>query len=183
MISKPESVVNTIVDLSSVKRFHGRKVIQTQTVADHSARVAMLSFFIALEFYEGDKVKANYVSTLGLFHDFPEAILKCDVSSPLKAKGDIGATLKQVELKAVGDMFDDKSLQDLMLEVAPDPADFQIMKLADSLDFGLYSWEEVTMGNTHMQFCLDAFKGELSKFPKVLQNLEFTKSCIKKILG
>ena len=115
----PLRVVSAIVGMSAVKRFHGRRTHQTQTIADHSGRVAQVAFFLALEFYEGNYEKANYVTTLALFHDFPESLLECDVPTHVKNMGDIGEELKDAEERFVRKMFPNNiHLQALMLEQA-----------------------------------------------------------------
>lgn len=176
------AVIDNIVGLSDVKRFHGRSTLHTQSVADHSCRVAQIAFFLALEFYKGDIVKANYVSTLALFHDFPEAVLKCDISSPIKAQNGIGIKTKALEKSAIMKIFDDKYLQDLMLEVSA-PDDFNILKLADTLDFGLYVRDEISLGNSKMYPLIDGFQEELWKYSQNYTSLHFAETCVCKILG
>jgi 5'-deoxynucleotidase YfbR-like HD superfamily hydrolase len=185
MLDENEStgVVDAILGMSAVKRYHGRNTIKTQTLADHSARVAQLSFFLALEFYEGDYAKANYVSTLGLFHDFPESLLECDVPTPVKMQNGIGMKLKSIETDAVRKLFpDDVYLQNLCMEVASED-DFNLMKLADLLDLGLYVWEEMQLGNKTLDFLWQAFIKLLDKQPANLQNLKIVMQCRAKLFG
>lgn len=185
MLDENEStgVVDAILGMSAVKRYHGRNTIKTQTLADHSARVAQLAFFLALEFYEGDYAKASYVSTLGLFHDFPESLLECDVPTPVKMQNGIGMKLKSVEMDAVKNLFpDDVYLQNLCMEVASED-DFNLMKLADLLDLGLYVWEEMQMGNKTLDFLWVAFKKLLDKQPANLQKLKLVMQCREKLFG
>jgi 5'-deoxynucleotidase YfbR-like HD superfamily hydrolase len=79
-----ENFVNTVTDLTSVKRFHGHTIINPQSVADHSARVAMLAYGLAREYYGNDQ-DAYRVATFALFHDFSEGVLKNDVNSAIRA--------------------------------------------------------------------------------------------------
>jgi len=174
-------VVDAILGMSAVKRYHGRNTIKTQTLADHSARVAQLAFFLALEFYEGDHAKASYVCTLGLFHDLPESLLECDVPTPVKLKNGIGMKLKAVETSAVEALFPgDTYLQNLCMEVASED-DFNLMKLADLLDLGLYVWEEQQLGNKTLEILWTVFKQQLAKQPTNLQELSIVKNCKRKM--
>jgi 5'-deoxynucleotidase YfbR-like HD superfamily hydrolase len=179
---KAYGVVDGITGMSAVKRYHGRNTIKTQTLADHSGRVAQIAFFLALEFYEGDYTKAGYVSTLGLFHDFPESLLECDIPTPVKNKNGIGIKVKAVENAAVNNLFpDDPYLQNLMMEVASED-DFNLMKLADLLDLGLYVRDEMSMGNTCLEFLYVAFQGAYKKFPAIYRDLHFSKVVERKIV-
>ena len=178
---KSVGVIDAILGMSAVKRYHGRNTIKVQTLADHSARVAQLAFFLALEFYEGDVTKANYVATLGLFHDLPESLLECDVPTPVKLKNGIGPKIKALELAVVEDLFpNDSYLQNLMMEVASED-DFKLMKLADLLDLGLYVWEEMQLGNKTLEILFTVFKQELLKQPANLRELKLVKSCEARI--
>ncbi len=174
-------VVDGIVGMSAVKRFHGRNTIKQQTLADHSGRVAQIAFFLALEFYENDYIKANYVSTLGLFHDLPESLLECDIPTPVKLQKGIGPKLKQVETEAVKKLFPDSEyLQNLAMETASEE-DFNLMKLADLIDLGLYIWEERQLGNKSLDLLLDAFFNLFDNYPEIYRNLNFAQACRKKI--
>jgi len=176
-------VVDAILGMSAVKRYHGRNTIKIQTLADHSARVAQLAFFLALEFYEGDYKKANYVCTLGLFHDLPESLLECDVPTPVKYQNGIGMKLKAVESAAVSKLFPDNTyLQNLCMEVASED-DFSLMKLADLLDLGLYVWEEQQLGNKTLDILWSVFKDQLVKQPANLQSLSIVKHCKRKMFS
>ena len=180
---KSVGVIDAILGMSAVKRYHGRNTIKVQTLADHSARVAQLAFFLALEFYEGDYVKANSVSVLSLFHDFPESLLECDVPTPVKLQNGIGIKLKAVELTAIKALFpDDNYLQNLMMEVASED-DFNLMKLADLLDLGLYVWEEMQLGNKTLEVLWVAFQKLLNNQPENLQTLKVVKDCREKLFG
>jgi len=174
-------VVDAIVGMSAVKRFHGRNTIKQQTLADHSGRVAQIAFFLALEFYEGDYSKVNYVATLGLFHDLPESLLECDIPTPVKLQKGIGPKLKQIETEAVKRIFPDSPyLQNLAMEVASED-DFSLMKLADLLDLGLYIWEEKQLGNKSLDPLLEMFFHLFDSYPTVYRDLAFAQACRVKI--
>ncbi len=178
----PLNVVSAIVGMSSVKRFHGRETIKVQTIADHSCRAAQISFFLAMEFYSGDTEKANSVSVLTLWHDFPESLLECDVPTHVKNMGSVGKELKAAEKLFVNNLFpDDPYLQNLMLEEAP-REDFNLMKLADYLDFGFYVKNEVSLGNKRFEEFLLWFQKGLTKFPQDVLNLPTAQASIEFIL-
>ena len=179
---KSVGIIDAILGMSAVKRYHGRNTLRTQTLADHSARVAQLAFFLALEFYEGDVVKANYICTLGLFHDLPESLMECDVPTPVKLQGGIGTKLKAVEIAAVEKLFPGSVyLQNLCMEVASEE-DFRLMKLADLLDLGLYVWEERQLGNQTLEILWTVFERELAKQPEALQRLSLVKAFKEKCI-
>ena len=178
----PLNVVSAIVGMSAVKRFHGRKTLQTQTIADHSGRAAQLAFFLGLEFYE-DYTKANEVAVFALWHDFPESLLECDMPSHVKSMGDIGPALKEAEQLFVERMFpDDEYLQNLMMEVVSSD-NFNLMKLADLLDCGFFIKEEVDLGNKHFDEFLHRFSSGLSKFSQCYLSLPTAQASIEFILG
>ncbi len=177
------SVVSSIVGMSAVKRFHGRRTHQTQTIADHSGRAGMVAFFLALEFYKGDYTKANYVAVAGLFHDFPESLLECDIPTHVKRMGDIESQLKEAETSFVKKLFfADEHIQNIMLEKL-DEDDFYLMKLADYLDFGFFVREEVDLGNKKFEEFLLWFQNGLSKFPPYVLALPTAKAGIEFVLG
>jgi 5'-deoxynucleotidase YfbR-like HD superfamily hydrolase len=179
----PLRVVSAIVGMSAVKRFHGRRTHQTQTISDHSGRVGMTAFFLALEFYKGDYTKANYVAVAGLFHDFPESLLECDIPTHVKNMGDIGNELKDAETSFVKKLFfGDEYIQNLVLENLS-KEDFNLMKLADYLDFGFYVREEVDLGNKKFEEFLLWFQNGLSKFPDKILDLPTAKAGIEFVLG
>ena len=175
-------LIDTIFGLTGVKRFHGHSTIHTQSVADHSARVGQIAFLIALEFYQGDVAKANSVAVLGLFHDLTEGILKNDANSAIKAKYGIRELLKKLETDIVEDIFQDQIMRDLILERSTEEQ-YNLMKLADTLDFGLFVWDEIMTGNRHMLPLIDSFKIEVAKYPPEMLSLQFTQVCIEKIIS
>lgn len=177
-----EILIDTIIGLSGVTRFHGHSTIRTQSVADHSGRVAQIAFLIAFEYFKGDVTKANKVSVLGTFHDFSEGILKSDVNSAIKSKYGIRELLKQLETDIVNDLFVTKEIRDLILENASEE-EYNLMKISDTIDFGFFVWNEIKMGNSHMIPMIDSFKTEISRYPESILNLEITKTCINKILS
>ena len=165
---KPEEAtnfINAVEATSNVIRFHGHQVIMPQSVADHSARTAFLSFLLALEFSNGDREFANNVSVYGLHHDLLEGILKSDVPSPIKAKYGIRELIKKIELDVVGELFNSSSgnsniLRSLLLEVSEDVNVIKLVKVADLLDLGLYIRNEINLGNTTMLPMLVCFQND-----------------------
>lgn len=178
--------IDTVSDLTSVKRFHGHTIINPQSVADHSCRVAMLAFMLAREYYNDD-VAAYKVATFALFHDFTEGILKNDANSAIKSKYGIRELLKKLEHDVVSDLFFSgsdisNSVKDLVLENCDTDIDYQLLKMADTLDFGLVVWHEVGLGNQHIRHLLIAFEQEYNKYPDVIKELSVAIQTKAKIL-
>lgn len=181
-VQEQRILIDTIAGLTGVKRFHGHSTIHTQSVADHSARVGQIAFLIALEYFEGDVAKANSVAVLGLFHDLTEGILKNDANSAIKSKYGIRELLKKLEVDIVEDLFQDQVVRDLILERC-DEEQYNLMKLADTLDFGLFVWDEILTGNKHMLPLISSFEKEILKYPIDMLSLSFTQVCIEKVLS
>jgi len=185
-IDESYAFIDAVVDLSSVKRYHGHRVINYQSVADHSARVAMLAFMLALEYY-GNEVDAYRVSTYSLFHDVSEGILKNDSNSSIKAKYGIRALLNKLEHDVVGQIFSSDNtntniLKGLILEDC-NKTDYDLLKFCDTADFGLYLWEELGLGNTHLKPLLSSFIGEFEGYPTAIKNLPLAKQIKQKVLS
>jgi 5'-deoxynucleotidase YfbR-like HD superfamily hydrolase len=187
-LPKEEAVVfiDTVAGLTFVTRYHGHSVISEQSVADHSCRVGMLAYMLALEYYKNEN-DAYRVATFALFHDFSEGILKNDVNSSIKQKYGIRDILRQLEQDVVNDMFpsdtaSSNSLRNLVLEKC-DPVDYKLLKMADTLDFGLYVWHEVNLGNSHLKPLLEAFKAEFNKYDYDMRSLDLARLTFSKILA
>ena len=185
MITHSESIslLDGLISLSSVDRYHGHPTIKIQSVADHSARVAMIAFELAKEFYSEDLNKAYEVVTIALFHDFSEGILKNDVNSSIKNKYGIRELLKQLEADVVSELFiseSSKCYKDLFLENCSEDQ-YYLMKLADSLDFGMYVWSEVMLGNQHLKQLLCSFNSEVGRYPEKFTSLPFCKLISERI--
>lgn len=181
--SERRDLINGIVSMSSVKRYHGYTTTHIQTVADHSARVSQIAWLLAYEFFLEDVEKANAVATFAVWHDFSEGLLACDVNSFIKSKNGIRASLKKLEIETVGLQFFDKNIRNLILEQCS-VEQFKLLKLADTLDFGLYVWNEVESGNRHILSLLTSFKLEIMKYDDDdVLDLAVTKTCLSKILS
>jgi 5'-deoxynucleotidase YfbR-like HD superfamily hydrolase len=160
---------------SNVVRYHGHCVIRQQSVADHSCRVGMLAYAIALEKYHDEGIAAQAAS-FGLFHDACEGMVKSDVNASVKAQYGIRDLVRKVEQDGVDLAFNRNSwhgqiFKKLFLEEAPESI-YSILRLADSLDFGLYVHTELLMGNRTIMPLLEAFKKEFAKHPDYLKELE-----------
>lgn len=174
--SEATSFITAVEATSNVVRFHGHLVTKQQSVADHSAKVAMMAYAIALEKYKSIE-RASRVSTFALFHDITEGMLRSDINSTVKAKYGIRELVKKIERDVVEEAFPDKDswvsqdftrlfLEDCSIE------DYQILKMADTLDFGMYVQREWRMGNRTVYSLFSAFKSEYSSYPDTLRNLE-----------
>lgn len=177
--------IDTVAGLTFVTRYHGHSVISKQSVADHSGRVGMLAYMLALEYYKNE-ADANRVATFALFHDFSEGILKNDVNSSIKQKYGIRDILRKLEQDVVNDMFPSEEessvcLRSLVLEKCS-PTDYKLVKMADTLDFGLYVWHEVKLGNSHLRPLVDAFRNEFNKYDQEMRSLNLAWLTSQKIL-
>lgn len=190
MYSLPEdearSFIDTVAGLTFVTRYHGHSVISKQSVADHSGRVGMLAYLLALEFYQNE-TDAHRVATYALFHDFSEGILKNDVNSSIKQKYGIRDILRKLEYDVVTDMFSSNEessafLRSLILEQC-NATDCKLLKMADTLDFGLYVWHEVKLGNSHLKPLLEAFRNEFNKYDQEMRSLNLAWQTCKKIVA
>lgn len=185
--TETEVLVDTITSLTSVKRFHGHPVINPQSVADHSARVGMLAYSLALEYYQ-DISKANRVCTFALFHDFTEGLLRSDVNSAIKQQFGIREILKKLEEHTVSKVFNSgtvmsNQLSDLFLEKCS-TQDYVLLKVADTLDFGLYLHDEIMLGNKHMHTLLyKSFLLEYERYPIEFRELQVAKQAVTTIFS
>ena len=178
--------IDTVAGLTFVTRFHGHSVISQQSVADHSGRVGMLAYMLALEYYKNER-DAYRVATFALFHDFSEGILKNDVNSAIKQKYGIRDILRKLEHDVVTDIFSSdtassNSLRELILEQC-NPIEYKLLKMADTLDFGLYVRHEVDLGNSHLKPLLEAFHSEYNKYDYEIRSLNLAWRTHIKVLG
>lgn len=96
-----EPIIETVMRFGSVKRWHMVDTIRIQTLAEHSANVALLTYAIAStapETYFGSPAEA---AMIGLLHDLPE-VFTGDMPSPTKKylKG-----LKETEVHLLPALF------------------------------------------------------------------------------
>lgn len=181
-----KSFVNAVEATSNVVRFHGHCIIRQQSVADHSCRVGMLAYALALELYQ-NPTKAAEAASYGLFHDACEGIVKSDVNASVKARHGIRDLVRLVEEEDVSKAFPHNTqagniFSSLFLEEAPEDM-YKILRLADTLDFGLYVHTEVMMGNHTMAPLLTAFIKEFNAHPEPLRTLEIAKATYNKIIS
>lgn len=178
--------LETLVGASSVRRYHGHPMLTSQSVADHSARVSMMAFFIALEHY-GNINDAHRVSSLAVFHDLTEAVVQNDCNSVVKSHYGIRDALKLVEQDMVSAAFPSDGeashiMRDLLLGNNA-ALDHYLVKMADTLDFGLQLWHEAMLGNTYVIPMFSFFTSEFDKYPDSIKNLTFSVTAKSKILS
>ena len=72
---KPDGdlVIEAIVRSQSVKRWHMIDTTRTQSIAEHSANVALLAYYISISSPEGYFGSPAAAALAGLLHDLPEA--------------------------------------------------------------------------------------------------------------
>lgn len=125
-----------ILSYSHTKRYHCIQMIGTQTVAEHSARVAML----ADQIMDGN-ASANLLRAC-LQHDLAECITG-DIPAPAKWRNkDLRDAVARVETK-----FEDDN--ELFVEL--DEFESRALKWADSLECLYYCVDQLLMGNRHVQ--------------------------------
>jgi 5'-deoxynucleotidase YfbR-like HD superfamily hydrolase len=122
----PDKVaLETIMRLQAVKRWHMLDTTRQQTLAEHSANVAMLAFLIAAtapEMYFGP---AAGLAARALIHDLDE-VFSGDIPTPTKDYGSMRKTIKELEKRLVPRVFE------LYLDSAPDHD--LLIKLCDLAD-------------------------------------------------
>jgi len=97
--------IEAVMRLSAVKRWHMLDTSRSQTLAEHSANVAMLAYLIAMKapaMYFGP---ATFVGMAALVHDIGE-VFSGDTPTPTKNYGtSIRAVIKQLENRLTPEFF------------------------------------------------------------------------------
>jgi 5'-deoxynucleotidase YfbR-like HD superfamily hydrolase len=180
-----KNFIDAVVSTSSVVRYHGHHVLKQQSVADHSARVAMLAFAVGLEYFK-DPDRASLLSSYALFHDITEGILRSDINSAVKSRYNIRALVKQIEHDVVEEAFTSGSYSSGVMKVLfleqCSPEYYNLLKVCDTLDFGLYVSSEIKSGNKHLLHLLEAFKTEYASYPETVTSLNICMDVYNKIL-
>lgn len=101
---KENAAVEAVMRLHAVKRWHMLDTTRQQTLAEHSANVAMLAFIIAIQAPEMFFGPADNIASRALMHDLDE-VFSGDIPTPTKNYGDIRATIKTLEKKLVPQLF------------------------------------------------------------------------------
>lgn len=139
-----------------VRRCHTVKVIQSETVSQHSWGVAML----LLKFYP-ECSKSLLIAALS--HDIPEVFT-----------GDLPAQFKHSNfaLKKVLDDYEEDVLKKLNLHTDLTQEEKHWLKACDSLDLFLYTLEEMALGNSNLTVMFEYLIDRLLQdpTPKIIQD-------------
>jgi 5'-deoxynucleotidase YfbR-like HD superfamily hydrolase len=124
-----------LYDAGSVTRFHTKRVIKSQTIADHSWGVALIALEIAHD-PSIELVKAV------LYHDLAESVT-----------GDTPATAKWVsnDLKTSLQKLEDNFNKRLGLQTQLSEEEEEVLKWADMIELIMYCNSESALGNAAMK--------------------------------
>lgn len=171
-INPHSNIVEAIEKTSNVIRYHGHSVVKQQTVADHSARVAMMAFQLALDYYDGDFDKAAAVSVYALHHDVAEGLIGSDVSGWVKSQKGIRALIHELENETIDAIIPEElSVVRKVFKTDVDIDTHHLIKIADTLDLGLYVKREYLSGNRCVNHIIRAFFNEYSMYPQKFRAL------------
>lgn len=142
--------LRTIREGGNIQRFHTRKMIQRQDVAQHSFNAALIAESIAKDSNEAD---THRVVMHMLLHDIPELGIG-DTPGHIKAHcPQLKAELDDVEVEWAEDHFSERHLE-FMYGINPTEA--IICKFADLAECALMGIEEMEMGNKGMAVVVDS---------------------------
>jgi len=88
--------LEAVMRFHAVKRWHMIDTTRAQTLAEHSANVALLAYYIAKTTPEMFFGPAIYIATQGLIHDIPE-VFTGDIPSHTKRAMEDGGALERLE--------------------------------------------------------------------------------------
>lgn len=171
LINFTNNAMQAIEKTSNVTRYHGHCILKEQTVADHSARVAMISFELALD-YLGDFEKASVVSVYALHHDIAEGLIGSDVSGWVKSQKGIRKLINELEQESIEAIIPENSpIIRKVFKTDVDTETHFLIKVADTLDFGLYLKREYLCGNRCINHLIRAFFKEYETYPQKFRAL------------
>lgn len=127
-------------DAGAVKRYHTKRTLRVQSVAEHTFGMLMLVKQV-LEQHDEVYSEADvfWLYNAIMHHDLPE-LYTGDVPAPIKrAHPELGPLLDSIE----------KDLAPLYRDDTVDPAFVGLIKWADRMELVLWGLEEFRMGNTY----------------------------------
>jgi 5'-deoxynucleotidase YfbR-like HD superfamily hydrolase len=140
-------------DAGVVKRSHTCRTLVDRNVAEHSHGVAML---VLLLYAEAGVLPRPELLAAALTHDLSE-IATGDTPAPVKREH---PALKQT-LNAISTKWE----QDMGVRYHLTQAEEQVLLWCDRMDFALYAFEEVQMGNKYFYEYLHRILGWLHEMP------------------
>lgn len=136
-----------VMRLYNIKRWGIVEMSKSQSVAEHSYNVAMISMGICVAIKE----PVNEAMTLALVHDLPELVTG-DIPTPVKAH--VGNDLEHFEMAMFPKLTQHK--------ISVSPMSVRIVKLADLIDAKQFA----------LKFCVDSRKHEIiSEMSKKIEDL------------
>lgn len=129
-------------------RWHTEGPLQMQTLADHQWGVAMLAMYLT------DNKCTLFLVRAALVHDCAELIIG-DIPAPTKWK--FGSLLEEAERKAEEEMGITVWLENIT------PDEQELLSVADRMEALLFSYEELLLGNTRMQWPFEKLMRKLAE--------------------
>ena len=124
--------------LMNVRRLNYERCNRYESVAEHSFYVGFISYQLACAVGLGE-TEARYCLKMGLMHDLPEAVT-----------GDIPFLTRRAlgSLACLG--LDKMGEDEIGVNLDTDRQTYEIVQVADLLEFALYLKEETISGNRHL---------------------------------
>ncbi len=128
-------------DAGAVKRYHVKRTIRTQTVAEHTFGMLMLVKQVTEGYGAyGLQARASLYEAI-MHHDLPE-LMTGDVPAPIKrAHPELGPLMDSIE----------QELAPLYRDFELSPLETALCKWADRMELVLWCLEEYRMGNTYVK--------------------------------
>lgn len=125
-------------DAGAVTRYHAKRTLRTQTVADHTFGMLMLVKQVTNLTWPPHQMRRLYEAVM--HHDLPE-LFTGDVPAPIKrAHPELGPLMDSIE----------EGLAPLYQDFALSEEEACLLKWADRMELVLWCLEEYRMGNTYM---------------------------------
>lgn len=126
-------------DGGAVKRYHVKRTIRTQTVAEHT--FGMLMLVKQVVGYQAKEFDMQVVYEAIMHHDLPE-LMTGDMPAPIKrAHPELGPLMDSIE----------QELAPLYRDFELSPLETALCKWADRMELVLWCLEEYRMGNTYVK--------------------------------
>lgn len=161
-----------------INRWALMKNTQSDNLMEHSLQVAMIAHAIAVirneKFAqnEEDKVDANRVAVLAMYHDASETITG-DMPTPIKYyREDINVAYKEIEIiankKLIGMLNESEQgiYHDILLYKEEEKELWEIVKAADKISAHIKCLDELNMGNRDFELARAATLEKIKMFDR-----------------